>query len=342
MPDQATIQTYATSANLGPLFDRAGAKLDGLYMTTAGQLTTASGLTIVKSGGLYPVPTDKTNVAYKVALGIDRPDGKHINGVFEDYQIKDGLALTILNDMKPGGLGTSGAGSVAIVELINELYQLNMTLEQKMKYALLGEPGQHPDNVVPCMIGGVVLAAKVKESEGQERLVYSKLTPSPNLAYAVVVPLDIFKTGGTTKAREVLLALRFSNAEAVYLSGLAELMLLGLIEGNFDKVRDSIKAYSEWEKSVTYVRNLPTAENPQGIYGIDVHHLNSSLEAVVGKEAIVTPSGAGPAMLVIARNPDVAQKAISVLQEVYYSNGKRANGFIASIRNQESKDDFIA
>jgi len=39
-----------------------------------------------------------------------------------------------------------------------------MTIEQKLYYALEGESGRHPDNVVPCMIGGVVLAAKVREA----------------------------------------------------------------------------------------------------------------------------------------------------------------------------------
>ena len=99
MPDQATIQTYATSANLGPLFDRAGAKLDGLYMTTSGQLTTAPGLAIVKSDGLYPAPTDQSNVAYKVAFGIEGSDGKHINGIFDDYQIKDGYQFIRRRDL---------------------------------------------------------------------------------------------------------------------------------------------------------------------------------------------------------------------------------------------------
>ncbi len=239
-------------------------------------------------------------------------------------------------------MGTSGAGAVAVVELLNYLHNLGMTTEQKLDYALEGEPNRHPDNVVPCMVGGVVLAVKVKGDEGQERLVYSKLTPPPNLAYGVVLPLDIVKVGGTAETRKKLAAISFSNPEMVYMSGLAEMMMMGLIEGNFGKIWDAVKFYSEWEKSVTYVRNLPTEENPQGIYGIDVNRLNRSLEVVVGREAIATPSGAGPAMLVFAKDPDVVQKAISVLQEAYYSNGKHAKGFVASIRNQESKDDFIA
>lgn len=323
---QATIHTYATTANLGPLFDRAGAKFNELYMVTTGKLVTTHGLSIT-SQGQYPVPTDQTNIAHKV-----------VGAIFQDYGIRDGFALTILNDLKPGGIGISAAGAVAVVELVNRLYQLNLTTEQKIRYASLGEPNQHLDNVVPCILGGVVL---IHREEVQEPT-YEKLVPVADITPAIVIPYDIFKSGGTAQARKVLEDLTFSEEEGRYKSDLANLMISGLRTGNFEEIFEAIAGDNSWEKSVTYVRNLPTEENPRGIYGIDVNRLNRGLEAVVGREAILTPSGAGPAMLIFAKDPDVAQKAISVLQEIYYSNGKRAKGFVASIRNQESKDDFIA
>ncbi len=329
MPNQATIRTYATSANLGPLFDRAGAKLDGLYATNSAKLRTIPGITILKSDGSYPAPTDGTNLAHKVA-----------GRIFHDYKIKDGLALFITNDLKPGGLGTSATGAVAVVELLNYLHGLGMTIEQKLDYALEGEPGRHPDNVAPCMIGGVVLAAKVKDGI-VERLVYSKLTPSPNLAYGVVIPFNIMKIGGTAEARKKVDALSFDNWELAYASGLAELMIAGMMGGDVLKIRDAVKSYSEWKKSVTFVRNQPTAENPDGVYGIDVNRLNHGLEAVVGKEAILTPSGAGPAMLIIASDPEIAKRSISEVVRMYADKGHEANGFVASIRNTKSMDDFI-
>ena len=190
------------------------------------------------------------------------------------------------------------------------------------------------------MIGGVVHAVKVGD-EWQERLVYSKLTPSPNLAYGVVIPFDIMKAGGTTEARIKVETLSHSNAEAVDLSGLGELMLIGLIEGNFGKIWDAVKFYSEWEKSATYVRNQPTAENPNGVYGIDANQLNRDLEAIVGKEAILTPSGAGPAMLIIASNPEVAERSLSEVVRMYEQQRHEARGFVASIRNKPSAEDFV-
>jgi len=143
------------------------------------------------------------------------------------------------------------------------------------------------------------------------------------------------------KAREAVEALSHSNAEATYLSELGELMIKGFIEGNFEKIRESVKGYSNWEKSVTFVRNLPTEENPHGIYGIDVLQLDRGLEALIGKEAILTPSGAGPAMLILAKGKDAAERAQLEVVKMYESQGHKAKGFLVSVRNTESKDDFV-
>ncbi len=325
-PNQATIRTYATSANLGPLFDMAGAKLDGLYMTTSAKLTTLPELKIAGSDGQYPVPTGKTNIARIVAREM-----------FNDFGIKGGLEISVTNDLKFGGLGASGASVVAIVELINYMRQLGLTTEQKIRYALLGEPQQHPDNVVPCILGGIVLIHR----EEAQKPTYEKLPPVANITPAMVIPYDIFKSGGTAQARKVLEGLTLSEEDKAYKSESADLMISGLRTGNFEEIFEAIRRDNLWEKSVTYVRNQPTAENPNGIYGIDVHSLNKGLEAIVGKEAILTPSGAGPAMLILAKDKDVAKRAQLEVVNIYMNQGHQANGFVASIRNTKSEDDFI-
>src|SRR3989338_5466062 len=257
MPDQATIRTYATSANLGPLFDRAGAKIESLYMTTRGKLTTMGGLSIAKSDGKYPVPVDASNIAYKVA-----------ERMFHDHKIRKGLQLSVTNNMKPGGLGTSGASAVAVVELLNHLHNLGLTTERKIKYASLGEPNQHLDNVVPCIVGGVVLiSGKGNRNE------YEKLSSVPGIIPAIVIPYNIVKFGGTAQARKALEGLNFNKEEEGYKSNLSSLMVSGLKSGDFDKIVEAIKKDNSWEESVTYIRNR------LGIYGIDINYLNSRLEA---------------------------------------------------------------
>ena len=319
MPDQATIRTYATSANLGPLFDRAGAKIESLYMTTRGKLTTMGGLSIAKSDGKYPVPVDASNIAYKVAERI-----------FHDCKIKKGLQLSVTNNMKPGGLGISGAGAVAVVELLNYMHALGLTTEQKITYASLGEPNRHLDNVVPCIIGSVVL---ISVSKGKNA--YEKLDSVPGVTPAIVIPYDIIKSGGTAQARKVLEGLAFDEEEEKYKSDLRSLMVSGLRAGNFDEMLEAIKKDNSWQKSVTFVRNS------LGIYGIDINYLNSRLEEAVGQEAVLTPSGAGPAMLILAKGRKAAEKSVKAVTQAYASIGKKAEGFATSFRNAASEDDFF-
>lgn len=317
--EQATIRTYATSANLGPLFDRAGAKIWGLYMTTRGKLTSTPGLSIAKSNGKYPVPADAGNIVHKVAERI-----------FHDCKIRKGLRLSVTNNMKPGGLGTSGASAVAVVELLNYMHNLGFTTEQKIKYGSLGEPNRHLDNVVPCIIGGVVLISW-KGSLNE----YEKLGSVPGITPAIVIPYDIIKSGGTAQARKVLEGLDFNEEEEKYKSNLRSLMVSGLRAGNFDEILEAIKKDNSWEKSVTYVRNKA------GVYGIDVNHLNSRLGAAVGEEAVLTPSGAGPAMLILAKDRKAAEKAVKAVTKAYASRGKKAEGLVTSFRNTASEDDFV-
>ena len=321
-PEQATIRTYATSANLGPLFDMAGAKIDGLYMTTSGQLTTTLGLTIVRSNGRYPIPMDETNIAHKVATAL-----------FRDYELDGGLALEVANDMKPGGLGTSGAGAVAVMEIINYLHQLNLTTEQKIKYASLGEPNQHLDNVVPCIIGGVVLISWKRNQNA-----YEKLGSLPGITPAIVIPYDSIKSGGTAQARKVLEGLAFNEEEEEeekYKSNLRSLMVSGLRTSNFNEILEAITKDNSWGKSVTSVRN------GLGIYGIDINYLNNSLKAAAGQEAVLTPSGAGPAMLILAKSPKAAEKSVKAVTDAYASSGKKAEGLVTSFRDTSSEDDFV-
>ena len=146
----------------------------------------------------------------------------------------------------------------------------------------------------------------------------------------MVVPLYIEKEGGTAKAKEALKDLTFTNQELVYASSLAERMIAGIIGDDFESVRESIAAYSRWPKSVTWVRNM------KGVYKIDVNSLNFGLERLVGKDVIVTPSGAGPAMLILAKDYDVAKKASDHVVKIYQAQGHGAMGMVTSFNYEPS------
>ena len=313
MPKQleATVSTGPTTANLGPLFDIGGARLygkkSGLYMETTGSWKPDKGLTI-QSDGKYPLPTGEDNLAHKVAAKI-----------FQEKELEGGLALKFSNYMKPGGLGVSAAGAIAVVEIIDKIYGLNLTNEEKIMYAAAGEPQQHLDNVVPGIIGGIVISSRI---EGQALPRYSRIMSPANITPSLIVPLTINKKGGTAEARGAVLdGLVYDRHEAVRLTELSQLMAAGLKEDNFTKVWESIVDYSRWKKSVTFVRN------EAGVYQVDVNEVNRRLEQIVGKESIVTPSGAGTALLNLAADPAVAHRSRIAGEKILRDFNKPADVF---------------
>lgn len=304
-----TVVTYPTAANLGPLFDIGGARLNGvksgLYMETQGSWKKEPGFSLENSGR-YPLHNE------------DRLTDKVVAAMFREKELEGGLHVVIKNNMKPGGLGVSGARAIAIVEVINNLYRLNLTEQEKIRYASLGEPDEHLDNVVPGIIGGIVISSRIN---GQPLPRYSRIPTPATITPSLIVPLTIVKEGGTAKAREVLDGLNYNWREWVRLTELSQLMAAGLREDDFRKVWESINDYSRWEKSVTYARNA------EDVYQVDVHDLNMRLEQIVGKEAIFTPSGAGTAWLGLAADPAVAHRQRIAAERIFREINKSADVF---------------
>ena len=300
--------TNPTAANLGPLFDIGGARLNGeesgLCMIVEGSIKKEPGLNI-ESSGEYPLHND------------DRLADRAVENIFQEKGLEGGLNIKIENNMKPGGVGASGARAVAIIEIINQLYGLNLTKEEKILYASFGEPNKHLDNVVPGVIGGIVVSSRVAYAQLPY---YSRLRIPQNITPSLIVPLDIHKSGGTAEARKFG-DLNFSLPDVVKATELAALMIAGINEDDFEKVRASVNDYSAWEKSVTYVRN------EKGVYGINILELDRRLCQAVGPEAVVTPSGAGPAMLVLTSNPAVELRARIAAIAIYKDFHHEAKAF---------------
>jgi len=319
MPDQATIKTYGTTANLGPLFDKGGAKLAAYSMVTDAHKDPEPGL-IIASDGQYPVPTDDTNLAHLV-----------VPQMFKDFNLRGGLHLRISNDIRPGGLGTSGAGATAYAQLINHLYGLGLSTQEIIKYASLGEPNQHLDNVIPCIVGGITLATGY---DSDNNPTYQRLN-TPSFPFAVVVPTTITKEGGTAKAREAL-NIEIPGEDRDYLEQLGRLMRDGLVDDDFFRVGAAVSNYSDFKYSVTALRS------EKGVYVIDFEDLDSSLAHEFGGHVVVTPSGAGPAMLLIALDPDVAKAAVAHTIKFYENLGHQATGSITPIQETSSLEDLMA
>ena len=154
--DQVRVRVTATSANLGPGFDAFGLALtlyDDLIVTPGG-----SGVTVVVSGsGEGEVPLDESHLVVRSirrgleALGTSVP----------------GFTLRCENRIPHGrGLGSSSA---AIVGGLAAAYGLaGEPLDRERIVVLANEIEGHPDNVAPCLAGGLTIAWT---SEDRPRLV---------------------------------------------------------------------------------------------------------------------------------------------------------------------------
>jgi homoserine kinase len=142
------VRVPATSANLGPGFDALGLALD-LHDEVEAAVT-ASGLSIEVSGeGAAEVAHagEKHLVlrAMRVAfddLGVDQPPG---------------LSLRCVNRIPHGrGLGSSAAAIVAGILAARAL--AGASVDPRDALLLASALEGHPDNVAPCLLGGLTIA----------------------------------------------------------------------------------------------------------------------------------------------------------------------------------------
>lgn len=148
------IQVFAPGsiANFFVGFDILGLAFDSVGDTII--LKKASGkdlkLIIENSTSKIPIEPEK-NTAGKSALSL-----------LNDFKISTGLEMTLQKGIPmSSGLGGSAASAVGMFVAINELYQLGLTTQQLLHYALNGEEvasgARHADNVAPCLLGGMQL-----------------------------------------------------------------------------------------------------------------------------------------------------------------------------------------
>ena len=142
----------ATSANLGPGYDIFGLALSEPYdIITLSK--SEEGISISLRGeGADRIPED-----------VDRNTaGVVAREMIKDFNIEEGVKIEIEKGIRPGsGLGSSAASSAGVAFAMNELFNLNLSKLELVKYASLGESISagfpHADNVAPAIYGGFTM-----------------------------------------------------------------------------------------------------------------------------------------------------------------------------------------
>ena len=229
------VRVPATSANLGPGYDTLGLAL-GLHDEIEVAVT-SSGLDIEVSGEGADDVADAGEKhlivrAMRVAfddLGLPQPPG---------------LALRCVNQIPHGrGLGSSAAAIVAGLVAARGLAGASTRPEDVLPLANALEG--HPDNVAPCLFGGLTIAWVATDAAGLPEARAVRLDPRPEVHPVVFIAPEPV----STKVARGLLPATVPHADAARNAGRAALLIAALtarpdalLDGTEDRLHQDYRA----------------------------------------------------------------------------------------------------
>lgn len=153
--EPVTVRVPATSANLGPGFDSLGLALT-LYDDVTLAVTGRAGLEIEVTGeGAELAGLGEEHLIVKVV----RRTFDVISDLAKLAGTPPGLRLSCVNRIPHSrGLGSSSAAIVAGISAARALHPCGELLGDDQALALASEIEGHPDNVAPCLLGGLTIA----------------------------------------------------------------------------------------------------------------------------------------------------------------------------------------
>lgn len=204
------IRVPATSANLGPGFDALGLALD-LHDDVEVTLTGEPGVRVSVEG----------EGAGEVDLGEGHLIVRAMRKAFERMGVPqpEGIDLRCVNRIPHArGLGSSSAAVCAGILAARALGDGDLSDDEV--FALATEMEGHPDNVAPCLAGGLTVAWT--DHSGTPRMV--KLAPDERVRPVVVVP----STRLATETARGLLPKDVPHKDASFNAGRAALLIAAL------------------------------------------------------------------------------------------------------------------
>ena len=204
----------ATSANVGPGFDSVGIAVTR-YLTIE-VLEPADAWFIDHDLGAG-IPTDEKNLLLSTALSISTD--------MQPHRIKMTSQVPLAR-----GLGSSSSVIVAGIELANQLADLQLSDDEKLRIATKIEG--HPDNVAPAIFGNMVIASYIGED------VQYVTADFPSCDLVAFVPSYQLKTSDSGN----VLPKEWSYKEAVAASSVANVAIAALLKGDLLTAGRSIES----------------------------------------------------------------------------------------------------
>ena len=275
-----TARVPATSANLGPGFDSIGLALDVYNVVRA---EPAERVVVEAIGeGAGTLPTDASNLVYQALARVFEVLG----------QAPPSVRLRCENRIPPTrGLGSSSAALAAGMLLGNRLLGDPLTTDELVDLGA-GLEG-HPDNIAPCLLGGVRVG--VLTNRGVRQCGVPVVVPLVATIYVPDFPMD------TEAARELLPSVVPLGA-AVYNIGRAALLVAALPTARTDLLRTATEDALHQPPRTRVFPALPRffeVALSAGAHGVFLSGAGSSVLALVGEERA---AAVGEAFVTAARS----------------------------------------
>lgn len=273
MPAAVKVRVPATIANLGPGFDALGIAVRMHLEIDIEPRRDSIDLT-VEGEGAETLPADDTNLVLR-----------SMNAFFDHVGRRPpGFAVRVKNPIPLGaGLGSSAAAIVG--GLFAARAVTGRTVPQIEMVQLATSIEGHPDNVLPALLGGLVVCYRGKE----EDLRYFRIEPSERLVPILAVPREGFSTD---QAREALPD-SVAFADAQFTTARAALLVAALSTGaGSDVLADAMNDRLHQPHRLKLMPESAAVHEELAAAGLPV-----------------ALAGAGPSLLLVIPRPEAATRA---------------------------------
>ena len=223
LPMAVTVLTPATSAILGPGFDSLGLALQLYNRFEVEECEGDPSLPTIEVQGL---------LGAGLSTGPDNLFFRSFAMLFERLGVPvPSVRIWMSIHIPPGcGLGSSATAVVGGLIAANEWVrsqELAVPKEDLLDLAVEAEAGNHPDNVAPALLGGLVATTNI---DGK---IHAIKTPFPDVLKAVIFtpsfPMD-------TVAGRKLLPASYTKADVTFNTGRVALLLTALQTGRYELI----------------------------------------------------------------------------------------------------------
>ncbi len=294
----------ATVANVAVGYDILGFAIDRPGDEIIARQSDIPGLRITKINGTkkkLPMEADKNTASFG-ALKL-----------LEDLGLQnEGIELEIYKKMPFGsGMGSSAASAAAGVLAVNELLGRPLEKRALAKYAVIGESAAdgaiHGDNVIPSLLGGIVL---IRDNPSYD---FVKLPTPRGLTVFLIYPdIEIL-----TKDARAVLSDQVALSQMICQAGNIAAFVTSLYTSDLELMKRSLKDHviePQRAQLIPYFYDLQ-----------DIALKNGAMNYTI--------SGAGPSMFGFAQNTLIAENAVTEITKYLESLSIHSTAYMSPINN---------